>query len=36
MLWKRLARLGMSKRLEKAGAAVGDLVRVGEVEMPWR
>lgn len=36
MLRKRLARMGIGKRLEKAGAVEGDLIRVGHVEIPWR
>ncbi len=35
ILKRRLARLGLGKRLEKAGAREGDLVRVGEAEFRW-
>jgi len=34
-LRKRLARLGVSKSLEKAGIKPGDKVRCGELEWEW-
>jgi len=32
---RRLARLGVNRLLERAGAKEGDLVRVGEAEFRW-
>jgi GTPase len=32
---RRLARLGIDRLLQRAGAQVGDLVRVGDVEYKW-
>ena len=34
-LKKRLARMGVSKALEKAGAKTGDVVQFGKVSMEW-
>jgi GTP-binding protein len=34
-LWREMSRLGIARKLEEAGIAPGDTIRIGKAEMEW-